>query len=770
MTIVRERPARAIPAAAWRRRIGEPLDLSVRPRVDTPMIDDGPNGGVPIGGLGAGSIGRTCDGDFSRWHLKIGTHRFAPIPACQFSVFVGSPTGERSARVMSVTRPEADDSWGSYLPSGVGTYHALFPRAWLDYDGAELGVRVMQRQLSPVLPHNYRESSYPIGLFAWTVENPTDVTQRVGVMFTWQALDETATRTPAGATGRIVRDGTHAAVVLDNGGGQSGQFALAVAEEDGARASAVSRFSLNDGASLWTDFATDGALDESDDRRPAADGDSIGGAIALTVDVPPGEARTLRFALAWDFPVMRFGSGRAWYRRYTRFFGREGTNAFAIATDALRHEHEWERAIEAWQSPLLEDPARPSAYTMALFNELYILVDGGTAWEDGEVGAPAPRDGEGRFGVLECFDYPYYNTHDVLFYASWALAQLWPALERATVRSLAKTVAVRDDRVVTIQATGARATRKEAGAVAHDVGAPEDDPWFVTNSYHFQDPNRWKDLASKFALQVWRDVVTLEPDGTLREVWPDVKAAMARLGQADSDGDGLPDHDGADQTFDTWPMAGPGAYTAGLWVSALAACERMAATLEDEASRQRFGEMHARGAHALRERLWNGGYLRYDGGHGVSSDSIMAGQLCGLWWADATGLPPYLDRDAARAALATIVRMNVRGFAAGGLGAVNGMRPDGSVDRSSEHSQEVWPGVSYVLGALLLARGLDDDAWLTILGTVRGTYERGLQFRTPEAWDEAGNFRASLYMRPLAIWAIEHAIAMRARSSGAPAA
>jgi non-lysosomal glucosylceramidase len=41
------------------------------------------------------------------------------------------------------------------------------------------------------------------------------------------------------------------------------------------------------------------------------------------------------------------------------------------------------------------------------------------------------------------------------------------------------------------------------------------------------------------------------------------------------------------------------------------------------------------------------------------------------------------------------------------------------------------------------------------------TYERGLWFRTPEAYDRRANFRASLYLRPLAIWAIEDALRRR---------
>jgi non-lysosomal glucosylceramidase len=97
------------------------------------------------------------------------------------------------------------------------------------------------------------------------------------------------------------------------------------------------------------------------------------------------------------------------------------------------------------------------------------------------------------------------------------------------------------------------------------------------------------------------------------------------------------------------------------------------------------------------------------------------------------------------------------------MGAVNGVRPDGTVDDSSEQSAEVWVGTTYALAAFMLGRGLTDEAWQTAWGAYDVTYNRGLWFRTPEAYDQAGNFRASLYLRPLAIWAIEHAL--RGRSS-----
>ena len=718
---------------------------------------------MPIGGFGAGSIGRTHGGDFARWHLRVGQHRFRPVPACQFSLFVERADGRRESHVLSTLRPDELDAWTWDLPVGAGTYHGLFPRAWIEYDWSKLPVRLVQRQTTPVIPDDYRDSSLPLGLFAWEVENLTDEPLRVGLMLTWQALDEDGAGTPAGAAGRARSDASGTGVVLSNGrdaGGLAlGEFAIVAARDEGAQVTVRSRFDAADGTDVWTDFAADGALDDVDDPRPAGSDASIGGAVAVTLDLAPGGTASARFVIAWDFPIMRFGSGTAWYRRYTRFFGRDGDQAWAIAAEGLRRHAEWDAAIGAWQAPVLADPDRPEWYAKALFNELYILVDGGTAWEDGRVGAPSPPDGEGRFAFLECYDYPFYDTHDVLFYASWAVLRLWPQLERRMLLSLIESVPVADPRPVVIEATGEPAVRKETGAVPHDVGAPDDDPWLALNAYQFQDPNRWKDLNSKFVLQVWRDAVVLEDPSLIEVAWPAIVAALDRLAATDTDGDGLPDHDGrADQTFDTWTMRGPSAYAGGLWLSALAAAERMGSRTGDATAVARYAELRDRGTASFRERLWDGTSLRYDGSGGPHSDSVMADQLCGIWYADATGLPAYLPAAEVESALRTVYAANVCGFAGGAMGAVNGTRPDGSIDRSSEQSEEVWPGVTYALAASLMQRGLHEEGWRTAEGAVRTTYERGFWFRTPEAWDREGRFRASMYMRPLSIWAIEHAL------------
>src|SRR4029077_13367504 len=119
----------SIPGAAWRRGIGVPCDRVGHARVEQPILDDGEFSGVPIGGLGTGSIGRTYRGDVARWHLEVGRHRHQPVAADGFALLVVGREGA-SATVLSALRREELPAWGWTLPVGGGTYHGLFPRAW----------------------------------------------------------------------------------------------------------------------------------------------------------------------------------------------------------------------------------------------------------------------------------------------------------------------------------------------------------------------------------------------------------------------------------------------------------------------------------------------------------------------------------------------------------------------------------------------------------------------------------------------------------------
>jgi non-lysosomal glucosylceramidase len=766
-------PAPVIPAVAWRRPLGLPCPEVGRSRVDVPMIDDGEWSGVPLGGMGAGSIGPTFRGDVARWHLDVGRHTFAPLPACGFSVYARSVTDDSSypvvAQRLTTLRPDTLEGWGWDLPIGAGTYHALFPRAWTTFEPPALPVRLTIEQLSPVLPGDYRTSSLPVGTFSATIENPSDETVSVGLMLSWQnVLGAPPGETPeAGAWAEAVDAGGVRAVRFrgpsDTPTWRSGTLAIAASEAQGIQLSRRTRFDARADTELWADFARDGALEDDDDRTPSRPGQALGAAIAATMILGPGERRSVRFAVAWDLPLVEFGRGRRWRKRYTRWWGVSGERAVELAAEGLDGTPVWREAITAWQAPVIDDETLPAWYRAALFNELYFLVDGGTFWEDGEETAPPRQDGVGRFALLECIDYRFYNTVDVNATASIALLSLWPDLALRTVRDVATAIAVGLPETVTIQASGASAPRKLPGTVPHDLGGPEDDPYHRPNWYRFQDVNGWKDLGPKFVLEVWRDHIATGDQELLVETWPTVVDVLERIAAHDLDGDGLPEHDGSpDQTYDTWPMRGPSAYGGSLWLAALRAAEEIARTLGRTAEAGRYRARYEQARLSFDQRLWRDGYYAYDGGSGPSSDSIMADQLAGQGFADASGLGDLVSPGRIEAALRTVHRHNVGDFGDGLMGAVNGMRPDGTIDLTSEQSQEVWIGTTYALAGLMLDRGLDREAWETASGAARVTYERGLWFRTPEAYDRRGDFRASLYLRPLAIWAIEDARQRRA--------
>jgi non-lysosomal glucosylceramidase len=103
----------------------------------------------------------------------------------------------------------------------------------------------------------------------------------------------------------------------------------------------------------------------------------------------------------------------------------------------------------------------------------------------------------------------------------------------------------------------------------------------------------------------------------------------------------------------------------------------------------------------------------------------------------------------------------VMGFHKGAMGAMNGMRPNGMIDRSSMQSQEVWTGTTYAVAAAMIHVGLKDEGFQTASGIHHaGWHQFGYFFQTPEAWNEKGNYRSLGYMRALSIWNMQWALSI----------
>ena len=621
----------SIPACAWHHPFGQEWDHHYVVRYAS-NLDDGPWHGAPLGGFGAGCIGRSPRGDFNLWHLDGGEHIFQSFPACQFSVFEASrdrvqayalsteaPTDGTlgcwqwypAASNQPPIEPSSDKSRVANTPASAdqpistGTYHALYPRSWYVYKHV-FNAELMCEQLSPIWAKNYQEASYPVAVFVWTAHNPTAQPITLSILLSWQTMVGWFTNTekspevlqrddgspyydyvPAigqsyGNRNHFVQTGDTVGCVMDGAWSQRGRsphegdgtWAIATQSQPGTDVFFHTRWQpTGDGSDLWATFSTEGTLANVASEVPADQDEQIGCAIAVRFTLKPGETRQIPIALAWDLPVTEYASGTAEFRRYTDFFGREGCHAWAIAHVALTQYSTWREAIMGWQQPILDQADLPAWFKMALFNELYDLTSGGSLWT-----AATESDPVGQFAILECIDYRWYESLDVRLYGGFATLLLWPELEKAVIRAFARAIPTADNqtRIIgyyyTVGQTNHYAPRKLKGATPHDLGAPNEHPFVKTNYTSYQDCNQWKDLPSDFVIQVYRAyALTGETDVQfLADCWPAVTETLAYLKRFDTDGDGIPENGGApDQTFDDWQLNGVSAYCGGLWMAAL---------------------------------------------------------------------------------------------------------------------------------------------------------------------------------------------------------
>lgn len=799
---MKNQPVPTIPECTWSRPLGLGWQKPYTVRYDS-NLDDGPWHGMPLGGVGAGCMGRSSRGDFNLWHIDGGEHVFQPIPACQFSVF---ERGAGAAQAYALCTEPADGAlaeWQWYPASShsqtTGSYHALYPRSWFVYEGV-FEAQLTCEQFSPIWANCYQESSYPIAVFEWTAHNPTDHPLTLSVMLSWQNMVGWFTNTLKSPQVRVREDGSPEYEYrpplgksdgnwnqtlggqdflgcLLNGVGEAppeegqGQWAIAAHLPTNAQGFYHTRWNpAGDGAEIWQSFAKDGSLPNDSNQQPARGSERLASAIAVRLTLAPGETQRLPFVVAWDFPVTEFAQGVKYYRRYTDFFGRGGDNAEAIAHQGLADYQTWQEQILAWQQPILAQKDLPNWFKMALFNELYDLTSGGTLWS-----AADERDPQGQFAVLECLDYRWYESLDVRLYGSFGLLMLWPQLEKSIMRAFARAIPTADERLrvigyyYTIGAESPTAVRKAENATPHDLGAPNEHPWEKTNYTSYQDCNLWKDLPSDFVLLVYRDFLLTGAKDTafLAECWPAIVAALGRLKTFDLDRDGIPENSGApDQTFDDWRLQGVSAYCGGLWIAALEAAIAIAKILGETLTPSlpeipetiaTYQSWLAQARPVYQQKLWNGKFYRLDSNSG--SEVVMADQLCGQFYARLLGLPDVVPTECAESALAMVYEACFLNFEAGKFGVANGLMPDGSPEKpDATHPLEVWTGINFGLAAFLVQMGKSTEALALTEVVVGQIYDNGLQFRTPEAITAVGTFRACMYLRAMAIWGIYGAL------------
>ena len=182
---------------------------------------------------------------------------------------------------------------------------------------------VTLEQFSPILPDNYRETSYPVAVYRWHADNPTDKPVTVSVLLSWANMVgwlrntsrdlsgkmsagnyNSVVSTPLGNTGTmksVVFDRIRPGEVQDD---WDGQFAISSLESPGVEITYQNTFIPDEvgGDQVWTSFSKDGRL-ANNDFKWISSGETLAGAIAVRFTLQPGEKRVVPMVISWDLPL-----------------------------------------------------------------------------------------------------------------------------------------------------------------------------------------------------------------------------------------------------------------------------------------------------------------------------------------------------------------------------------------------------------------------------------------------------------------------------------
>lgn len=713
-----------------------------------PNIDDGYYQGIPLGGFGAGVISHNFRGDFCTFNLDIGKHNYHIEPSCQFGIYEDS-----QAFILNGNKPkDVLSSWN--FKSQNGSYSAFYPTAYFEYKD----LNITLEEFSPIIANNYEETSYPVAVFNFEITNTKNTQRDLSLFFSFKS--------PFGSNKNyFYQESSFCGIIFDNLqqalSKSHGQFGMFVEKSEEIEVSYISSFDgEGDGLDVWKNFSKIGRLQETGKLLKNAPG-----ALSAKISIPPNSKKKITFSLAWDFPIYQSGAGTKWFKKYTNFFGKDGRNIIKIARKTYGDYERWKLFIFKWQNEILNEEkiaSLPQWFKTMLMNELYYIALGGTIWTTGKIIDEKKKliKQEEHFGILECFDYPFYETLDVRFYGSFPVLKLWTELEKLVLNDYVKSITYEDKEIKHFDHPLAPSDgeRKRFGAAPHDLGSPKEDPFKKLNAYPHVDISKWKDLNSKFILQIYRYFYFTKDKKFLETSWESIEVAIKYLKAFDRDNDGLIENENIpDQTFDNWSLSGPSTYCNGLWLAALLSVIEITKILGKDFTL--YKSWFDEGQKNLELKLSNEEYYLLDT-NPENKNILMADALCGQWYADLLGLGDVFNKDRVDKTLRNIFRLNVSSVGNGKTGAINGINfngnilPESKIWKENTQWNEVWAGVTFALSSLMLKRGMEKEALATAFGIYDVVYvKKGYFFRTPEAWNTNGDFRASMYHRPGAVWA-----------------
>ena len=724
---------------------------------------------LPLGGIGTGTVSLGGRGNLRDWEIRnrpakgnVGSQAF-------FVLHVQEQDGAAVTRLLEgpIECEEYEGQHGAKAQNhGLPrfrrcSFEAAYPfgQVVLGDDDVPLAVRL--KAFNPLVPADADASGIPVAVLEYELTNAGAAPVRASVC--GSILND------IGSDGRTnaFREGTRVQGVLlrnasmDRKDEYWGTIALTT-DRSCATTHREAWADYNWGDSLldfWDDFSEDGAL-EPRQPDPAARSKNDAGhraSMAVAVEIPPGETRSVRFYLTWCFP-----NRQTWKPgenssasccdcdRVGNYYATQYADAWAVAEHVAGERADLERRtlafVEAFCGGDLPDVVKEAA----LYNLSTLRTQTCFRTEDGRF-----------FGWEGCCDG--------VGCCQGSCTHVWN-YEQATAFLFGRLA-------LTMREVEFRYATDREGGMSFRVGLP-------------LDP-RARELSGVAAdgqmgciMKMYRDWQLSGDDGLLRALWPKVRKALEFCwveGGWDADRDGV--MEGCQHNTMDVEYYGPNPQMGTWYLGALRAAEEMARHLGEEAFAETCRALFERGGAWMDKHLFNGEYYEHEvrppGAGAVIAERLRIGmgandlddpelqlgagclvdQLVGQYMAHVCGLGYLLKPEHVEATLEAIMRHNflesfhghfnhLRSFVLADESALlmasypRGRRPK----RPFPYFNEVMTGFEYTAAVGMIYEGLTDDA-LKCIGAIRARYDG--RKRSPFNEAECGHH----YARAMASWA-----------------
>lgn len=530
---------------------------------------------MPVGGIGAGSVGLAGNGALTDWEIENHPAKGTINPFTHFAVKAETKAGVTSLVLQGDHTRDLSGKYGGckydhfgfgYGPAEgtmAGFPHfkqcamtAAFPFAQLAFSDERFPGNPSLTAFSSFIPMNEDDSSLPCAFFTIEIENTTDAD---------------ITYTAAFTLGGAFKQGKNAEIPhgLSMTEGENGLCVLTDADDYSVQTHWF-RGGWFDGQTMyWNQFAHPGFLP----KRTYADPGRDRGTVEVRFTCKPGETGRARFLLSWFYPtiVNDWDEGNySWKNWYAmRFSGATDVGRYAMMNwdrletatarfrDALYGSSLPEKAIEA-----------AGASLSILVTPVCLRLEDGSfyGWEGAsELGGSC----EGT--CQHVWNYAY------------ALPFLFPALERSARENEKKYSQLEDGRICfRLRLPPGRGIWWRMPCVDGQMG---------------------------YIMQTYREWKMSGDEGWLRGMWPSVRRALS-FAWLDSDVKWDPDRDGVldgrqHHTLDM-ELFGPNAWLEGFYLGALKAASEMAKAVGEDSSD--YDKLFEKGKAFLNQELFNGEY------------------------------------------------------------------------------------------------------------------------------------------------------------------